>query len=89
MISVGARRQHSGVGTHGNVFLNTGSFWQLGIVSVLGFDSGLTINGVECLEPTRGLLSDIVKYVICSLQDFQANTSDSALTFIVAMQIKT
>ena len=86
MISVGARRKHSGVGTHGNVFLNTASFWRLSIVSVLGFDSGLTINaGVDSLKPTRGLLSDIAKYMICSLQNVQANTSDSPLTFIVAL----
>jgi len=88
VVSVGARcvQKHSGVRTHDVVFLYTAKFWRLGVVSVLGFDSGLTINaGADSLKPTRGLLSDIVKYMICSVQNTQANTSDSALTFIVAL----
>lgn len=62
----------SGNGTYDIVFLYTAIFWRLGVVSVLGFDSGLTMNaGAGSLKPTRGLLSDIVKHVIYSLPIFK------------------
>jgi hypothetical protein len=53
---------------HNVVLLYFASFRRLGVVSVLGFDSGLTINaGAGSLKPIRGLLSDIVKRVFSSL----------------------
>jgi len=59
-------------GAHDVVFLYFATFVRLGVVSVLGFDSGLTMNaGAGSLKPTRGLLSDIVKHVIYSLPIFK------------------